>query len=65
MGNLITKKLAIFCTLLSFLIPLSIFGNEEESAFNLADAFAQPEQAETTITDAEAEVEPVVVGREK
>ena len=65
MGNLITKKLAIFCTLLSFLIPLSIFGNEEESAFNLADAFAQPEQAETTITDAEAEVEPVVVGRKK
>ena len=65
MGNLITKKLAILCTLLSFLIPLSIFGNEEESAFNLADAFAQPEQAETTITDAEAEVEPVVVGREK
>ena len=65
MGNLITKKLAIFCTLLSFLIPLSIFGNEEQSAFNLADAFAQPEQAETTITDAEAEIEPVVVGREK
>ena len=46
-------------------IPFSIFGNEEESGFNLADAFAQPEQAETTITDAEAEVEPVVVGREK
>jgi hypothetical protein len=65
MGNLITKKLAIFCTLLSFLIPLSIFGNEEESAFNLADAFAQSEKAQPTITDVEAEVEPVVVGREK
>ena len=65
MGNLTTKKSVTFYTLLSFLIPLSIFGNEEESAFNLADAFAQPEQAETTITDAEAEVEPVVVGREK
>ena len=65
MGNLTTKKLAAFCTLLSFLTPFSIFGNEEESGFNLADAFAQPEQAETTITEAEAEVEPVVVGREK
>ena len=65
MGNLITKKLATFCTLLSFLIPTSIFGNEEKSAFNLADAFAQPKQTETTITETEAEVEPIVVGREK
>ena len=65
MGNLTTKKLAAFCTLLSFLTPFSIFGNEETSGFNLADAFAQPEQGETTITEAEPEVEPVVVGREK
>ena len=42
-----------------------IFGNEEKPGFNLADAFAQPEQEQATITEAEPEVEPVVVGREK
>ena len=65
MGNLTTKKSVTFCTLLSFLIPLSIFGNDDASGLNLADAFAQSEKAQPTITDVEAEVEPVVVGREK
>ena len=65
MGNLITKKLATFCTLLSFLNALALLGNEDTSGLNLADAFAQSEKAQPTITDVEAEVEPVVVGREK
>ena len=60
-----TKKLVTFCTLASFLFHFSIFGNEDTSGLNLADAFAQSEKAQPTITDVEAEVEPVVVGREK
>ena len=65
MGNLTTKKLVTFCTLASIFNALSLFGNDDASGLNLADAFAQPEKAQPTITDVEAEVEPVVVGREK
>ncbi|MEC7801072.1 MAG: hypothetical protein VX609_07255 [Verrucomicrobiota bacterium] len=65
MGNLTTKKLVTFCTLASILNALALLGNEDTSGLNLGDAFAQSEQAQPTITDVEAEVEPVVVGREK
>lgn len=59
------KKLVTFCTLASILNALALHGNEDTPGLNLADAFAQSEQAQPTITDVEAEVEPVVVGREK
>ena len=59
------KKLVTFCTLASILNALALLGNEDASGLNLADAFAQSEKAQPTITDVEAEVEPVVVGREK
>ena len=59
------KKLVTFCTLASILNALALLGNEDASGLNLADAFAQSEKARPTITDMEAEVEPVVVGREK
>ena len=65
MGNLITKKLAIFCTSLLLLTALCSFGNEDESGLNLADAFGQPKQEQVAIDEAEPEVEPIVVGREK
>ena len=65
MGNLTTKKLVTFWASASIFNALSLFGNEDTSGLNLADAFAQPEKAQPTITDVEAEVEPVVVGREK
>ena len=65
MGNLTTRKLVTFCTLASILNALALLGNEDTSGLNLADAFAQSEQAQPAITDVEAEVEPVVVGREK
>ena len=65
MGNLTTRKLVTFCTLASILNALALLGNEDTSGLNLGDAFAQSEQAQPTITDVEAEVEPVVVGREK
>ena len=65
MGNLTTKKLVTFCTLASILNALALLGNEDTSGLNLGDAFAQSEQAQPTITDVEAEIEPVVVGREK
>ncbi|MEC8244332.1 MAG: hypothetical protein VX038_05780 [Verrucomicrobiota bacterium] len=65
MGNLTTKKLVTFCTLASILNALALLGNKDTSGLNLGDAFAQSEQAQPTITDVEAEVEPVVVGREK
>ena len=59
------KKLVTFCTLASILNALALLGNEDASGLNLADAFAQSEQARPTINDMETEVEPVVVGREK
>ena len=65
MGNLITKKLATFCTLLSFLTSVSILGNEESTDFNLADAFTPSDKEQPTAADADPEVEPVVVGRKK
>ena len=65
MGNLTTKKLVTFWASASIFNALSLFGNEDTSGLNLADAFAQPEKAQPTITDVEVEVEPVVVGREK
>ena len=60
-----TNKLVTFCTLASILNALALLGNEDTSDLNLADAFAQSEKAQPTITDVEAEIEPVVVGREK
>jgi len=65
MGNLIIKKLATFCTLLSFLTSVSILGNEESSDFNLADAFTPSDKEQPTAAGAVPEVEPVVVGRKK
>ena len=65
MGKLTSKKLAIFCTSVLILSALCTFGNEDESGFNLADAFAQPKQEQVAIDAAEPEVEPIVVGREK
>ena len=59
------KKLVTFCTLASILNALALLGNEDTSGLNLADAFAQSEKSQPTITDVEAEIEPVVVGREK
>ena len=60
-----TNKLVTFCTLASILNALALLGNEDTSDLNLADAFAQSEKSQPTITDVEAEIEPVVVGREK
>lgn len=65
MGNLITEKLAIQITLASFLSSLFVFGNEDESNLNLADAFALPQLEQQASLEAESEVEPVVVGRKK
>ena len=65
MGNLITKKLAVFCTMLFFLSSLFAFGNEVEPRLNLADAFAESNQEESLTDEQESEIEPVVVGREK
>ena len=59
------KKLVTFCTLASILNALALLGNEDASGLNLADAFAQSEKVQPTITEVEAEIEPVVVGREK
>ena len=59
------KKLVTFCTLASILNALALLGNEDTSGLNLADAFAQSEKSQPTTTDVEAEIEPVVVGREK
>ena len=60
MGKLTTKKLAIFCTSGLILSALCTFGKEDESGFNLADAFAQPKQEQVAIVAAEPEVEPIV-----
>ena len=65
MGNLISKNLATFFTFFSSVLTFSVYGNDGGSGFNLADAFAQPEQETPPTVVAETEVEPVVVGREK
>ena len=65
MGNLKTKKLALLCTLVSFLSIDFAAGDDKESGLNLADAFAPADEKRTPVQEVVEEVEPIVVGREK
>ena len=65
MGNLKTKKLALLCTLVSFLSIDFAAGDDKESGLNLADAFAPADEKQTPVQEVVEEVEPIVVGREK
>lgn len=65
MGNLKTKKLALLCTLVSFLSIDFAAGDDKEPGLNLADAFAPADEKQTPVQEVVEEVEPIVVGREK
>lgn len=65
MGNLKTKKLALLCILITFQRLDFAVGEDKKSGLNLADAFAQGDEKQTTVQEIVEEVEPIVVGREK
>jgi hypothetical protein len=65
MGNLISKKLAFIFSTSTCIIGSIAFADDENSGFNLADAFAQTDEKQTEQITEITEVEPIVVGRKK
>jgi hypothetical protein len=65
MGNLISKKLAFIFSTSTCIIGSIAFADDENSGFNLADAFAQTDEKQTEQITEVTEVEPIVVGRKK
>jgi hypothetical protein len=65
MGNLISKKLAFIFSTSTCIIGNIAFADDENSGFNLADAFAQTDEKQTEQITEVTEVEPIVVGRKK
>lgn len=65
MGNLISKKLAFIFSIITSIIGSIAFADDENSGFNLADAFAQTDEKQTEQITEVTEVEPIVVGRKK
>ena len=65
MGNLISKKLAFIFSIITSIIGSIAFADDENSGFNLADAFAQTDEKQTEKIIEVTEVEPIVVGRKK
>ena len=65
MGNLISKKLAFIFSTSTCIIGSIAFADDENSGFNLADAFAQTDEKQTEQITEVMEVEPIVVGRKK
>jgi hypothetical protein len=65
MGNLISKKLAFIFSTSTCIIGSIAFADDENSGFNLADAFAQTDEKQTEQITKVTEVEPIVVGRKK
>jgi hypothetical protein len=65
MGNLISKKLAFIFSIITSIIGSIAFADDENSGFNLTDAFAQTDEKQTEQITEEMEVEPIVVGRKK
>ena len=65
MGNLISKKLAFIFSTSACIIGSIAFADDENSGFNLADAFAQTDEKQTEQITEVTEVEPIVVGRKK
>jgi hypothetical protein len=65
MGNLISKKLAFIFITSTCIIGSIAFADDENSGFNLADAFAQTDEKQTEQITEVTEVEPIVVGRKK
>ena len=65
MGNLISKKLAFIFSISTCIIGSIAFADDENSGFNLADAFAQTDEKQTEQITEVMEVEPIVVGRKK
>lgn len=65
MGNITSKKLALIFTSITYVHVSTAGANDENSGFNLADAFAQTEEKQTEQIAEVTEVEPIVVGRKK
>jgi hypothetical protein len=65
MGNLISKKLAFIFSTSTCITGSIAFADDENSGFNLADAFAQTDEKQTEQITEVTEVEPIVVGRKK
>jgi hypothetical protein len=65
MGNLISKKLAFIFSIITSITCSIALADDENSGFNLADAFAQTDEKQTEKIIEVTEVEPIVVGRKK
>ena len=65
MGSIISKKLALIFTFITYVNVSTALAEDENGGFNLADAFAQTEEKQTEQIAEVTEVEPIVVGRKK
>ena len=65
MGSIISKKLALIFTFITYVNVSTALAEDENGGFNLADAFAQTEEKQIEQIAEVTEVEPIVVGRKK